>query len=101
MDNYRAAERTFSLLTCGEAGRAGQDKTGRAVIQTYTPGNDVIRCAARQDYDAFYESDPDAPAAAVSAPADSLSPFPERREGRVPGPPCRPGKRRCGSFAGG
>ena len=57
VDNYRAAERTFSRLTqvVGRAGRGG--KTGRAVIQTYTPGNDVIRCAARQDYDAFYESE--------------------------------------------
>ena len=57
VDNYRAAERTYSLLTqvVGRAGRGG--KTGRAVIQTYTPGNDVIRCAARQDYDAFYESE--------------------------------------------
>ena len=57
VDNYRAAERNFSLLTqvVGRAGRGG--KTGRAVIQTYTPGNDVIRCAARQDYDAFYESE--------------------------------------------
>ena len=57
VDTYRAAERTFSLLTqvVGRAGRGG--KTGRAVIQTYTPGNDVIRCAARQDYDAFYESE--------------------------------------------
>ena len=57
VDNYRAAERTFSLLTqvVGRAGRGS--KTGRAVIQTYTPGNDVIQCAARQDYDAFYESE--------------------------------------------
>ena len=57
VDHYRAAERTFSLLTqvVGRAGRGA--KTGRAVIQTYTPGNDVIQCAARQDYDAFYESE--------------------------------------------
>lgn len=49
LENYRAAERTFSLLTqvVGRAGRGG--KSGRAVIQTYTPGNDVIQCAARQD----------------------------------------------------
>ena len=55
VDNYRAAERTFSLLTqvVGRAGRGS--KTGRAVIQTYTPGNDVIQCAARQDYVAVYE----------------------------------------------
>ena len=57
VDHYRAAERTFSLLTqvVGRAGRGG--KTGRAVIQTYTPDNDVIRCAAQQDYEGFYESE--------------------------------------------
>ena len=55
VDNYRAAERTFSLLTqvVGRAGRGGS--AGRAVIQTYTPENDVIQCAARQDYQGFYE----------------------------------------------
>ena len=57
IDNYRAAERTFSLLTqvVGRAGRGG--KIGRAVIQTYTPGNEVILSAAQQDYDRFYESE--------------------------------------------
>ena len=57
VDNYRAAERTFSLLTqvVGRAGRGS--KLGRAVIQTYTPGNDVIQSAARQDYNSFYESE--------------------------------------------
>ena len=57
VDNYRAAERTFSLLTqvVGRAGRGS--RTGRAVIQTYTPGNDVIRAAADQDYDRFYDSE--------------------------------------------
>ena len=55
VDDFRAGERTFSLLTqvVGRAGRGG--KRGRAVIQTFTPDNDVIRCAARQDYDSFYE----------------------------------------------
>ena len=57
VDHYRAAERTFSLLT-QVVGRAGRGtKTGRAVIQTYTPGNDVILAAADQDYDRFYESE--------------------------------------------
>ena len=57
VDHYRAAERTFSLLTqvVGRAGRGS--KRGRAVIQTYTPGNDVILAAAEQDYDRFYESE--------------------------------------------
>jgi primosomal protein N' (replication factor Y) len=57
VDHYRAAERTFSLLTqvVGRAGRGG--KQGRAVIQTYTPANDVIQCAARQDYESFYQSE--------------------------------------------
>ena len=57
VDNYHAPERTFSLLAqvIGRAGRG--DKQGRAVIQTYTPENDVIRAAAVQDYDAFYESE--------------------------------------------
>ncbi len=55
VDHYRAAERTFSLLTqvVGRAGRG--EKAGRAVIQTYTPQNDVITAAAAQDYDSFYQ----------------------------------------------
>ena len=39
-------------------GRAGRgEKKGEAVIQTFTPDNDVIRFAARQDYDSFYEQE--------------------------------------------
>ena len=59
VDSFRASERTFSLLTqvVGRAGRG--EKTGRAVIQTYTPDNDVIRCAAVQDYDCFYAQEID------------------------------------------
>lgn len=57
MDDHRAAERTFSLLTqvVGRAGRGS--KTGRAVIQTWTPENDVIVLAAKQDYDSFYQQE--------------------------------------------
>lgn len=57
VDDYRAGERTFSLLTqvVGRAGRGS--KSGRAVIQTWTPENEVITLAARQDYDAFYEQE--------------------------------------------
>ena len=55
VDHYRASERTFSLLTqvVGRAGRG--EKSGRAVIQTLTPENDVIQAAAEQDYERFYQ----------------------------------------------
>ncbi|NMA24937.1 MAG: primosomal protein N' [Clostridiales bacterium] len=54
INDYRAHERTFSLITqvVGRSGRGG--KQGRAVIQTLTPSNEVIRLAASQDYDNFY-----------------------------------------------
>ena len=57
VDHYRASERTFSLLTqvVGRAGRG--EKAGRAVIQTYTPQNDVILAAAEQDYACFYDGE--------------------------------------------
>ena len=57
IDNYHAAERTFSLLTqvVGRAGRGSKD--GRAVIQTFTPDNEVITSAAAQDYNSFYASE--------------------------------------------
>ncbi len=53
--DFRAHERTFSLITqvVGRSGRG--NKPGRAVIQTFTPHNAVITLAARQDYDSFYQ----------------------------------------------
>ncbi len=55
-DDYRASEKAFSLITqvIGRAGR-GQKK-GMAVIQTYNPEHEVLTLAAKQDYDAFYQS---------------------------------------------
>lgn len=55
--DYRAAERTFSVIT-QVIGRSGRfEKPGRAVIQTFTPENETIRQAAAQDYDSFYASE--------------------------------------------
>lgn len=55
--DYRSAERTFSLIT-QVVGRSGRfRRPGRAVIQTFTPDNQVIRQAAAQDYDSFYASE--------------------------------------------
>ena len=54
MDDYRAGERTFAMLTqvIGRAGRAS--KAGEAVIQTNNPEHDCIKLACAQDYETFY-----------------------------------------------
>ena len=57
IDDYRANERTFALLTqvIGRAGRG--DVPGQAIIQTWNPDNEVLHLAARQDYRKFYEGE--------------------------------------------
>ncbi|MEE1219317.1 MAG: primosomal protein N' [Ruminococcus sp.] len=56
-DDYRSYERSFSLLT-QVVGRSGRGKhKGMAVIQTYTPDNQIISMAAKQDYNAFYNTE--------------------------------------------
>ena len=53
--DFRAAERTFQLLT-QVAGRAGRgERTGEAIIQTLYPDHYSIQVACRQDYPAFFE----------------------------------------------
>jgi primosomal protein N' (replication factor Y) len=74
LPDFRAAERTFQLLTqvAGRAGRAapgggdrpfgrqiGMSELGRVIIQTYTPQHYAIAAAAQHDYESFFAEEID------------------------------------------
>lgn len=70
--DYRAAERTFQLLTQA-AGRAGRGKSrGLVIIQTYDPDHYAVQAAAAQDYESFYEQEMNYRALAGYPPAGGL-----------------------------
>lgn len=57
IEDYRANERTFQILTQVE-GRAGRESLlGRVIVQTYNPDNIAIKQAVDQNYDEFYSTE--------------------------------------------
>ncbi len=75
MNDFRAGERTFSLITqlVGRAGRSSEK--GKAILQTYNPDNEILNLAAKQDYESFFESEIILRKAVVFPPFCSLAVF--------------------------
>ena len=57
IDDFRANERTFQILT-QVAGRAGREQLpGKVVVQTYNPNSFAIELSKGQNYDLFYKTE--------------------------------------------
>jgi primosomal protein N' (replication factor Y) len=57
LPDFRAAERTFQLLT-QVAGRAGRGAVpGLVIVQAFEPAHAVLKAAAKQDYERFYDTE--------------------------------------------
>lgn len=55
-NDFRGYEKTFSLLT-QVIGRSGRSQSGKAVIQTISPDNEIIQLSQAQDYERFYSTE--------------------------------------------
>ena len=69
LQDFRAAERTFQLIT-QVAGRAGRGEVpGEVIVQTYRPDSHAIRSAAKHDFKTFYDEE-------IKRRRNPLSPYP-------------------------
>lgn len=69
---YTASERTFNLLTQA-AGRAGRgNKSGKVVVQTYSPEHYAIQHSTHHDYVSFYEEEIEARKALLYPPIGEM-----------------------------